>query len=80
MSGIDRQEILRIDCPTCFGNGYTGQGPSETMCNACGGSGMLERSVPFKFDGKRSKEEIATAFGLPVGQIRDTGHSAGDEK
>lgn len=59
MSGIDRKEILRIDCPTCHGNGYTGVVEvSEVVCERCGGSGMLEKEVPFKFDGERSAAEL----------------------
>lgn len=60
----DRKEILRVDCPTCGGQGYTTNGSSEAPCDPCGGSGMLEKEVDYKFDGRRSKDEIDRIFGF----------------
>jgi len=58
----DRTEFLRRDCSTCRGNGYVTVAGDETMCNDCGGSGIIEKEVPFKFDGKRTEEEINDIF------------------
>lgn len=62
MSGLDRKEILRKDCGHCAGNGYTGREPDEQVCENCGGSGQVEKEVPFKFDGPRSQAEIEQAW------------------
>lgn len=89
MSGVDRTQVLRIDCPQCKGKGYKGTSGAETPCNGpseeagatgCGGSGVLEREVGFKFEtqGKWSVEEKAEAFGIPVEEVRDADHSTGD--
>lgn len=80
MSGIDRKQILRIDCNTCKGKGYVTKPTGEEACEACGGSGTLEKEVPFKFEtnGKWSNEEKAEAFEIPVDQVVDAGHSTGD--
>ncbi len=78
MSGIDRTEFLRRDCPTCSGNGYTQKGTDQEFCTACGGSGALEKEVPFKFDGLRSKEELAEIWGVDESELSDSGHSAGE--
>lgn len=72
--GVDRTEILRMDCPPCHGNGYIARNGGEEFCEDCGGTGMLEKEVPFKFDGERTVEEKAEAFGVSVEQYRDAGH------
>jgi len=43
--------------------GYTGSAGGEQACDSCGGSGMVEKEVPFKFDGPRSEEEIQELWG-----------------
>ncbi|OLS15984.1 MAG: hypothetical protein RBG13Loki_0361 [Promethearchaeota archaeon CR_4] len=80
MTGIDRTQILRIDCNTCKGKGYETTSEGERACSSCEGRGTTEKEVPFKFEtnGRWEKEEIAEAFELPVDQITDAGHSAGD--
>lgn len=80
MSGIDRQQILRVDCNTCKGKGYVTEAGSERVCGSCEGRGTIEKEVPYKFEsnGRWEKEEIAEVFELPVDQIVDAGHSAGD--
>ena len=80
MSGIDRTQIVRIDCTNCRGTGHTAVGGVESLCEPCEGRGMLEREVPFKFEtnGRRTKEEIADVFQLPVEQVNDIGHSTGE--
>lgn len=64
-----RKEILRRDCPHCSGNGYRTQAAGEVPCERCGGTGMLEKEVPFKVE-RRSKEEIAEIWGLPGGESK----------
>ena len=68
---LDRKQILRRDCPTCKGNGYVNTGTGETPCEPCGGSGMLEKEVPYRFDteGKRTPEEEAEEWGVPVEEL-----------
>lgn len=78
MSGLDRTEVIRRDCPDCHGNGYKNVGGVESLCGMCGGAGVLEKEVPFKFDGKRSREETAELWEIPVDELSDKGHSAGD--
>lgn len=66
---LQRKEVLRRDCRTCHGNGWTGQqGVSEQACDTCGGSGQEEKEVPFRFDQTRplSREEINEAWGEEV--------------
>lgn len=80
-SGLDRTQILRIDCPTCKGHGYIRDSMMvESICGACEGKGALEREMPYKFEtnGKWEKEEIAEAFEIPVEEVKDGGHSTGD--
>lgn len=79
MAGIDRTEILRIDCNACSGRGYKETPTGQESCETCGGSGMLEKEVPFRHDIKerRSVEEVAEIFGIPVEQVKDKGHDAG---
>lgn len=76
MSGIDRTQVVRIDCTTCKGNGYVRNGAAESMCEKCGGGGVLEREVPYKFEthGVLTDEEKAEIFEMPVDQIEDKGH------
>lgn len=82
MSGIDRTEILRRDCPTCRGNGFVTKPTGEESCAPCNGSGMIEKEVPYKFDtnGRRTPEELADIWEVPVEDIAaiDKGHSVGD--
>jgi DnaJ-class molecular chaperone len=56
--GLERTEILRKDCSSCNGNGYIDGPHGQEGCMACGGSGMIEKEVPFKFDGVRTQDEI----------------------
>jgi DnaJ-class molecular chaperone len=72
MSGLDRKQTLRRDCGTCNGRGYKNSAAGEEMCDQCGGSGMLELEVPYKFDtdGKRTLEEEAQEWGIPVEELR----------
>ena len=57
MSNTDRQEIVRIDCPHCSGNGYKFQaGGSQELCEKCGGVGMLEKSMPWRPEGYNLRE------------------------
>jgi len=78
--GINRQQILRIDCMVCKTRGYIVENNQETTCPKCGGSGVLEKEVPFKFEsqGRWDKDEIAEAFEIPVDQVQDRGHDGGD--
>lgn len=80
MSGIERVQILRIDCSTCKGRGYETVTTGERACSACEGRGVIEKEVPYKFEsnGRWEKDELAEVFELPVEQIVDAGHSAGD--
>lgn len=81
MAGIERKQILRRDCPGCRGNGYvTISGGEERTCERCGGAGVLELEVDYKFDthGKRTREEEAEAWGVDPSEIVDSGHSTGD--
>lgn len=83
MSGIDRTQILRIDCPKCHGNGYIRTPQGEEACPeeaGCGGSGVITREVPYKFEthGRYSKEEIAEHFGVSTEDVKDGGHSTGE--
>lgn len=66
---LSRKEILRRDCKSCRGNGWVGtQGVSENLCETCGGNGMEEREVPFRFDQTRplSREDINEIWGEEV--------------
>lgn len=78
--GLDRKQIIRMDCPTCTARGYVVSNGSETSCEACGGSGLREKEIPFKFEtnGKLSKEELAQEFGVSTDQFKDEKHSTGD--
>ena len=58
MSGIDRKENLRVRCPDCRGNGFVQNKEGESFCEKCQGLGLLEQSVPYQFDGERSKEDV----------------------
>lgn len=59
----DRNEIIRIDCSLCHGNGYVMGDMGEEACQHCGGLGMLEKEVPYS-PTPRSKEEIKDLFGV----------------
>lgn len=59
----DRQEIVRIDCPACAGNGYVANGMEQTACGRCGGVGMLEKSMPYRPEGY-SLNEAGQLFGV----------------
>ena len=78
MSTVEnRTEILRRDCPHCKGKGYTNGPAGEELCpegTGCGGVGMLEREVAFKFDGPRSPEELEEIWGVSAAEIKDEGH------
>lgn len=80
MSGIDRTQILRIDCPLCKGHGYVRGALGEAPCDRCEARGVLENEVPFKFEtnGRHTREEVADAFGIGVDEVRDEGHSNGE--
>lgn len=80
MTGIDRTQYLRIDCPSCRGKGYVQTATGEESCGKCDGSGLLEKEVPFKFEsnGKWDREDIAEVFEIPVEQVVDKGHDGGD--
>lgn len=80
MSGIDRMQTLRIDCPDCVSKGYIQKGAEQELCQRCGGSGMLERDVPFKFEtgGKWDKDDVASAFEISPDQVVDRGHDGGE--
>lgn len=82
MGGPDRKQILRIDCTTCRGNGYTTTGGSESACEKCSGSGQLEKEVGYKFEtmGRWTNEEIAEVFGIKVDEVKDVGHDAPEDK
>lgn len=79
MSTVEnRVEVLRRDCLKCNGRGYINGSSGEEVCpegEGCGGSGLIAKEVAFKFDGKRSREEIANEFGIPVEQLKDDGHA-----
>lgn len=75
---LNRKEILRRDCRVCNGKGWTGaQGVNETFCETCGGSGMEEKEVPFRFDQTRplSAEDINEVWGEEVIKIKPVGPS-----
>ena len=78
--GIERTQILRIDCVTCRGKGYVQKATCEELCEKCEGRGQLEKEVSYKFDtgGRWGKEEIATLFEVSVDEVKDEGHSNGD--
>ncbi len=84
-ANLNRTKILRRDCPRCKGNGYI-EGPGgQEVCpeeGGCGGSGLLEKEVPYKFEteGRLEPEEIAEAWELPADQIIDKGHAEQDKK
>jgi DnaJ-class molecular chaperone len=58
----DRREILRRDCHVCSGNGYILNQYGEAVCEQCGGSGMIEKTVDYKYDGERTEEEVDDIF------------------
>lgn len=85
MSGLDREEILRRDCPRCKGNGYiTLPSGAQDSCPDCEGSGLIEKTVPYNFEndrkGKRPDEELAEIWDVPEEEVPniDKGHSTGD--
>lgn len=59
----ERQDIVRIDCPTCSGNGYTFRGSEQYPCGRCGGVGMLEKAMPWRPEGY-SLSEAGGIFGV----------------
>lgn len=66
---LNRKEIIRRDCKTCHGNGWVGQqGTSESLCEACGGTGMEEKEIPFAFDKTKplTKADEAEIWGDPA--------------
>ena len=74
-------QTIRVDCPSCKGHGYNATAAGETMCTQCEGAGELQKDVPYKFEthGKWTNDEKAEVFGLPLSEVRDAGHSAGDD-
>lgn len=60
---FERQEIVRIDCPSCSGNGYAVRGGEQHACDRCGGVGMLEKSMPWRPEGY-SLTEAGAMFGV----------------
>lgn len=62
MSGIDRKEILRRDCPECKTKCFIIVNGEEQVCTLCSGYGVIEKEVPYKFDGPRDTEEIDAIF------------------
>jgi RecJ-like exonuclease len=60
---MNRDEIVRIDCPTCTGNGYITGRNGQDVCVRCGGVGMLEKKVEWRPEGY-SLEERAAMFGV----------------
>lgn len=48
---IDRKQIVRVDCPTCNGNGYVTRNGEQGPCARCGGVGMLESAQPYRAEG-----------------------------
>lgn len=78
MSGPDRTQVLRIDCPGCHTKGYTEKDGLQSLCERCEGTGMLEKEVGYKFEtrGHWSAEEKAEIFDMPVDEISDSGHDA----
>lgn len=75
---MNRKEIARTDCQKCGGRGWTGtQGVNEEACagpaeggDGCGGSGYIEKEVPYAFDHtgvpKTPAELAHEAFGTPI--------------
>lgn len=63
-----------MDCPACKGNGYVVEAGQELPCSECAGKGLLEKEVPYKFDGPRTKEEKAAIFGVSEADYKDEGH------
>jgi hypothetical protein len=59
----NRNEILRIDCTRCRGNGYITTQDGEEPCPTCGGVGQREKKVPWKPEGY-SRDEVADIFGV----------------
>ena len=60
--GLNRTEILRRECTGCRGNGYRVINGVEQTCETCEGRGEEHKEVPYKFDGRRSPEEIEEAW------------------
>lgn len=62
---INRDEIIRHDCPQCRGQGYKVEQATgaEAPCDNCEGSGMIELTLPYRHDlGARLPEEIKEEF------------------
>lgn len=84
MSGLDRTEILRRDCPDCRGNGFIVKNGAQEVCGTCGGSGLLEKEVPYDFEndrkGRRPADELAEIWEVDPEEVPniDKGHSTGD--
>lgn len=58
-----REEIVRIDCNFCNGNGYKIIDGEESPCDTCGGVGMREKRMPWKPEGY-SNDEKMQIFGV----------------
>jgi len=60
---INRDEIIRHDCPQCHGQGYKVKQTGEEPCDNCEGSGMIELTLPYRHDqGARLPDEIKEEF------------------
>lgn len=80
---LNRKEIARTDCPKCHGKGFLGTAGAEEPClgpneggDGCGGSGYLEKEVPYAFDHAgvpKSPAQLANeAFGTPIPEPEKT--------
>ena len=76
---IDRKLVLRNDCPDCGGKGYKNGQAGEELCDRCEGVGMLEKWVPYQVD-PFEPSEIARIFEIPESQVKDSGHSTGEDQ
>lgn len=63
MSSLERNQILRLDCPTCNGNGYIVKDRMQRPCPYCGGVGMREAEVPYRPEGY-SLQEAGEILGI----------------
>lgn len=80
---LNRKEIARTDCSKCGGKGFKSVGGAEEVCagpdeggDGCGGSGFIEKEVPYAFDHTglpKTPAQLANeAFGTPIPEIGKT--------